>query len=61
MKSLVLGRGVLAVAAIMMDDQVVAQAQSFNMWPIINVTQLAPAMGISVDCMNAMYVPPSSS
>lgn len=32
-----------------------ASAQ-FNMWPAVNATQLASAMGFSVDCLNAMFV-----
>ena len=34
-----------------------AQAQ-FNMWPAVDLTQLASAMGFSVDCLQAMCVRP---
>lgn len=32
-----------------------AHAQ-FSMWPAVSPTQLATAMGFSVDCLDAMYV-----
>lgn len=27
----------------------------FNMWPAVDSTQLASALGFSVECLNAMY------
>lgn len=33
-----------------------AYAQVFNMWPPVDLTQLASAMGFPVNCLNAMYI-----
>lgn len=43
---------VISVAIIMP-----AYAQ-FNMWPLVDSSQLASAMGFSVDCLNVMYLVP---
>lgn len=50
MAALILTSAIWAAVAMAMP----AYAQ-FNMWPTVDSTQLASALGFSVECLNAMY------
>lgn len=50
------GMAALILALAIWAAAIIPAYAQFSMWPAVNSTQLASAMGFSVDCLNAMYV-----